>query len=171
MTLLSKAQALEHLEQHRRQLLDEGESCLMCALVRGRVSPAPLDDSEHAAVVLNRFASRSGHLMVVAKRHVEHATELDWMAYARVQRHVYQASRAVQLALRPVRLFTATLGAAVPLPMSYAHYHVHVIPVHDTDEQARPAKVLSWSSGVVVYTDQEAEDLRTKILSAWPAGE
>ena len=167
MTLLTKPHALQRLEQHRQELLREGEGCMMCALVRGRSSPAPLDDSEHAVVVLNRFASRPGHVMVIAKRHVEHATELDWAAYARIQRHVYQASRAIQVALRPRRLFTAALGATVPLAMSYTHYHVHVIPVHETDEQARPAKVFSWSTGVVVYSEREAEDLRAQILGAW----
>jgi diadenosine tetraphosphate (Ap4A) HIT family hydrolase len=171
VALLDKTQALQHLEQYRRRLSSEAEGCVMCALAFGHAQPAPLVDDEHAVVVLNRFACRAGHLMVVAKRHVEHATNLDWGTYAQIQRHVYQASRAVQTALGPVRLFTATLGSAVPLAMSYAHYHVHVIPVPETDARARPANVLSWSSGVVVYTEPEAQDLRERIMNAWPAND
>ena len=52
--------------------------------------------------------------------------------------------------------------------MTYSHYHVHVIPVYETDERARPARVLSWSEGVVMYDDDEALQLRQRVASAWP---
>ena len=66
-------------------------------------------------------------------------------------------------------MFTATLGAAVELPMTYSHYHMHVIPVYETDERARPARVLSWSEGVVVYDDNEARDICKQLIEHWPA--
>jgi len=65
-------------------------------------------------------------------------------------------------------VFTATLGAAVELPMTYSHYHMHVIPVYETDERARPARVLSWSEGVVVYDDAEARDMCQRLSECWP---
>ncbi len=170
---LSKTEALAQLERERQRLFpeDAGAGCIMCALSSCKGSPEPLVETEQAVVVLNRFASRTGHLMVIVKRHVERGSDLEWIDYQHVQRQVYQSSRALEAALGPARLFTATLGASVPLAMSYSHYHVHVIPVFESDERARPARVLSWSSGVTVYTESEARALRERLLAAWPRGE
>ena len=49
------------------------------------------------------------------------------------------------------------------LPTSYAHAHVHVVPVDEVDERARPAAVFSWSSGVVVYEPGEGEALAAEL--------
>ena len=49
------------------------------------------------------------------------------------------------------------------LPTSYAHAHVHVVPVDEVDERARPAAVFSWSSGVVVYEPDEGEALAAEL--------
>jgi diadenosine tetraphosphate (Ap4A) HIT family hydrolase len=56
--------------------------------------------------------------------------------------------------------------------MTYSHYHMHVIPVYETDERARPARVLSWSEGVVMYDDAEAREVSGSLARHWPgAGE
>jgi hypothetical protein len=52
--------------------------------------------------------------------------------------------------------------------MSFPHYHLHVIPIYEDDERARPARVLSWTSGVVVYEDDEAASLVSDLVRAWP---
>ncbi len=131
--------------------------------------PAPLVETDWALVLLDRFGRRRGHLLVVSKLHLERVAEIDQSLYLEVQRLVYEAMTALDEALRPVQVFTAVLGATVPVPMSFAHFHAHVIPVHESDERARPARVLSWSEGVVVYDDAEAWDLRERILGAWPS--
>ena len=100
--------------------------------------------------------------------HVERASALDWAVYADLQRLVFDATHVVDGFFKPARVFTATLGAAVELPQTYSHYHVHVIPVYETDERARPARVLSWSEGVVVYDDAEAEGICRELSRAWP---
>jgi len=143
----------------------------MCALARG-ASGAPLvAESPHSVVLLDRFACRYGHLMVIPRLHVERLSELSWELYADVQRLCFEAARAVDRRLAPARVFTASLGAAVELPMTYSHFHMHVIPVFETDERARPARVLSWSEGVVVYDDVEALRLAEELRAAWPARE
>jgi diadenosine tetraphosphate (Ap4A) HIT family hydrolase len=51
--------------------------------------------------------------------------------------------------------------------MSFPHFHIHVLPVYDTDARARPAHVLSWSAGVLVYEDAEAAALAERLRAAW----
>jgi diadenosine tetraphosphate (Ap4A) HIT family hydrolase len=166
--VVPKDVALARLIEHKRVLLSGGPSCVMCALVNGGASPPPIVENRHALVVLDRFACRYGHLMVIPKKHVERMSELSWDVFSDVQRLAFEASRAVDVCFEPARVFTATLGAAVELPMTYSHYHVHVIPVSETDERARPARVLSWSEGVVVYDDDEAAQMRQKLVECWP---
>jgi diadenosine tetraphosphate (Ap4A) HIT family hydrolase len=167
VTLLSKEEALAELAHHRRQLLGGEEGCVLCVLANGGAVPAPLVETEQATVLLDRFARRRGHLLVVSKIHVENVSEIRPELYLEVQRLVYDSMRALDSALHPVQIFTAVLGATVPVPMSFAHFHAHVIPVYESDERARPARVLSWSEGVVVYDDAEASALREEILAAW----
>jgi hypothetical protein len=45
---------------------------------------------------------------------------------------------------------------------------VHVLPLYETGEGARPAHVFSWSAGVLVYEDEEARDLAARLRAAWP---
>ena len=168
MEVVSKETALARLADHKRTLLADGPGCVMCALARGRRAPAVVAASAHGVVLLDRFACRYGHLMVIAKQHVERISELSWEVFSDLQRLVFDATHAVEACFQPARVFTATLGAAVELPMTYSHYHVHVIPVPETDERARPARVLSWSEGVVVYAEEEAERIRHRLVLAWP---
>ncbi|MDB4990122.1 MAG: hypothetical protein JWN04_5300 [Myxococcaceae bacterium] len=128
-----------------------------------------MTETRHGVVLLNRFAQRRGHLMVWSRAHVEHLHELPWSSYAELQRLVYEANLALQQVLEPLRVYSATLGSASSLPMSYPHLHVHVIPVHESDERARPARVLSWSEGVVLYDADEASALVRELRASWPS--
>lgn len=140
----------------------------MCALAGGRADVPFIAESKHAVVLLDRFACKYGHLMVIPRPHVEQLSQVPWQVFAEVQRLTFEAALAIERVLNPARIFTASLGAAAELPMTYAHYHMHVIPVVETDERARPARVLSWSEGVVVYDDAEAQELCHRFREAWP---
>jgi len=167
--VVSKDVALALLAEHKAQLLGAPSGCVMCALSGGGSGLPFIAESEHGVVLLDRFACRYGHLMVIPRRHVERWSELSWEVFMDVQRLCFEAARALDRSLAPARVFTASLGAAVELPMTYSHYHMHVIPVPETDERARPARVLSWSEGVVVYGDAEAVQLSLELRAAWPA--
>lgn len=169
MEVISKEVALTRLAAHKRQLLAHGERCVMCALARGHADLPFLAENQHAVVLLDRFACRHGHLMVIPRPHLELLSQVPWEVFRDVQRLTFEAARAIESCLKPARVFTASLGAAAELPMTYSHYHMHVIPVAETDERARPSRVLSWSEGVVVYDDAEALELCQKVKAAWPA--
>jgi histidine triad (HIT) family protein len=165
---VQKPEALELLEQNRRELLPSGDGCMMCALVRrSNESFELLRESEHGVALLDRFGSREGHIIVISRRHVEDTSQLPWETYSDLQRLAYEASAALRRAFNPARIFIAILGASTELPMSFPHFHIHVLPVYETDERARPAFVFSWSAGVLVYEDREARELAERLRSAW----
>lgn len=166
-----KEEALALLADHRRALCAQDDTCLMCLLADGRGTPGPVYESEEGIVLLDRFAAREGHLIVVSREHVESLPELGWPHYAALQRIAFDATRALQRVLSPVRFYVAALGAPQAVPMSFPHFHLHVIPLFEADDSARPARVFSWTDGVVVYEDDEAEALAQRIRDAWPSEE
>jgi histidine triad (HIT) family protein len=168
--VVGKELALARLAEHKQSLLEGGQGCVMCALSNGKADLEPIRDSEHAVVLLDRFACRYGHLLIIPRLHFEHLSQLPWEVFADVQRLTFEAARAIDVCFEPARVFTATLGAAVELPMTYSHYHMHVIPVYETDERARPARVLSWTEGVIVYDDAEARGICERLMACWPDG-
>lgn len=170
MRVVDKAQALDLLHAHNAKHAGSQGACVPCALARdAHQTPQYVADNEHGVVVVNRFAGRRGHLLVISRKHVEHVHELAWPEYAELQRLAYEASVALTRAFSPARVYTAVLGSPAPIVISYPHLHVHVLPVHETDERARPARVFSWSDGVVVYEDDEVVELAAQLRQAWPA--
>jgi diadenosine tetraphosphate (Ap4A) HIT family hydrolase len=163
---IEKAEALQLLEAYKQSL--PAFDCLPCALSRDAAcATRTIASDDHGVVLLNRFAQRHGHLMVVPRRHVEHVHELPWPAYAALQKLAYDASSALMRVLQPLRIFHAVLGSAAPVAQSYAHLHIHVLPIYEADDRARPARAFSWSEGIVVYEDAEALKLTRQLAAAW----
>jgi diadenosine tetraphosphate (Ap4A) HIT family hydrolase len=168
MQQLTKSDALEQLAQHKRQLLRHPDECVMCALAERRDAALVLKEDSYGTVVLDRFGNRPAHLLVISRRHVEHATQLSWPEYGALQRLAYEASQALEKALQPQRVFIAALGSSDPQPMTFSHFHLHVVPVLQGDDRPRPAQVFSWTEGVVTYDAAQAAKLVSQLERAWP---
>jgi len=166
--IVDKATGLTELERHRKVLLGERDGCVMCALVAAAPAASELvAENEHGVVLVDRFGNRPGHLIVVAKRHCEDMLELGWDGYRALQHLAYLSAGALTRALAPVRVFIAALGSQVPLPMTFPHCHLHVLPVYEAGDGGRPAQVFSWSAGLVIYSEAEARDLGQKLRASW----
>ena len=150
-------------------------ACVMCALATGAADPTlRIRDDEHAVVVLDRYASTRGNLLVLARRHVERMTELPIAVHLDMQRLVFEANVALEAVFSPRRIYTATLGSPSamttdPPSMSFPHLHVHVVPIHEDGESARPAAIFSWTAGIGLYDDAEAAEIVRDLRAAWPA--
>jgi len=165
MLHLDKDEALLQLELERERSAAFG-GCVMCRLASPEHAREWIAESAHGVVALDGYGATRGHLLVIARQHVERGSDLDWPIFLDLQRLVWQASRALQAELSPARVYVASLGAIRPLPMSFPHHHTHVVPIYETDERARPASVFSWSSGVVRYGQAEAEQLCARLRRA-----
>jgi histidine triad (HIT) family protein len=166
MRRVDKPEALALLASYKQSLGDP--PCVLCALCQDADNPHVVARNEEGTVLLNRFAQRPGHLLVVARRHVEHVHELEWPSYAALQRLAHSACNALQRTLQPARTFTAVLGSAASVATSYPHLHIHVVAVPESDDRARPARVFSWSEGIYIYDADEALALAQRLRAAWP---
>ncbi|MBI5513658.1 MAG: HIT domain-containing protein [Deltaproteobacteria bacterium] len=134
--------------------------CWMCTLARASYAPEDVVVArDGASVRLDRLGCTHGHLLVVPEVHETRVEELPLARYLALQALAWEAARALGAVLSPRRIWVAALGAPDPLPMSFPHGHLHVVPIHEGGEAARPARVLTWSEGVVAYEDDEARAL------------
>lgn len=173
---MEKAEALELLALNRLELLgDDHAGCMMCALVAraAGIPPPPelLAENDVGVVLLDRFGTSKGHVLVISKQHLLDTAQLPWALYSALQRLNYEACCALRRAFDPARVFSAVLGASAELPMSFPHFHIHALPVYESDERARPAYVFSWTAGVLVYEGHEFEHVSQQLRAAWPERE
>ena len=125
-----------------------GTACVMC-------DPGePLAANDAAVAVLDRLASRPGHVLVVLRRHEEHLARLSWADYAAMQHLAWRVTRALDREFAPRRVFVAALGSAVQRATSFPHVHLHVVPLATDD---RPADVFTWERGVYLFEDAAEE--------------
>lgn len=175
MRRVSKEEALADMRARGFQRTETG--CVMCDLARrsdrAEVNALCVRDDEHAVVVVDRYASTRGDLLVIVRRHVERTVELSLAMYLEVQRLVFEANLALEKVFTPERIYIATFGApsataSTPPAMSFPHFHVHVLPIYDVGEAARPAAIFSWTSNVSLYDEGEAEQIAADLRAAWP---
>jgi diadenosine tetraphosphate (Ap4A) HIT family hydrolase len=181
MRRVSKEEALADMAARGFDRAARDDRCAMCELARStddsratRDTSLRVREDEHAVVMLDRYASTRGNLLVVVRRHVERITELPLATHLEVQRLVFEANVTLEKVFTPRRIYTATFGSpsapATDAPaMSFPHLHVHVVPVHEDGESARPAVVFSWTAGVWMYDEGEAEQIARDLRAAWPA--
>lgn len=168
MPRISREEALSLATEALKGLPARYGECAMCAVADGCSEDLHvLASNANAVAVLDRFATRRGHVLVVLRRHVESVAELGWHEYAGVQRLAWEAGRALEVALRPMRVFIAALGSTAKLPNSFAHHHVHVIPLEEGGED-RPSRVFSWQNGVYLHAGDEARDVAEVLRASWP---
>jgi diadenosine tetraphosphate (Ap4A) HIT family hydrolase len=152
-------------EEALRAVAPPASGCIMCDLVAARAHV--VHETEASLVLLERFATRLGHLLVVPRIHAERVTALDEDVYLEVQRLAYRGARALERTLAAKRVYIASFGAVTPLATSCVHPHVHLVPLHDGGLVDRPASVFSWSEGILVYEPGEDEALVARLRASW----
>lgn len=153
-----------------RRIAAEGGTpdCLMCAIRNRAVGPVhAIHEDEETLVMLPRYVTRWGQIMVLPKAHAVRFGEVAPALWARVDALAHRAARVVERSRRPWRVYVASTGSGAELTQSSMHLHVHVIPLQDPGD--KPSSIFSWQEGVLVGADEEWAALRRDYLEAWRA--
>lgn len=106
----------------------DGVACVFCT------NPAAVGsivfEDERCRVLLHNDWSPRGHAMIVAKRHIENASDLDQEEWLHLARVWHRAERVLLDATGAERAILFKLGILTP------HLHVHIYPMssHATRE-------------------------------------
>ncbi len=137
-----------------------GHDCVMCGLAHAAFDPhLVIAENDHAVLRLNVLGSRPADMLAVLREHITSVAALTAAQYQGMHALAFVAARALERHRGALRVYIAQLGAPEPLAMSYPHVHLHVVPIYHGGEADKPARVLSWSHGVVSYEADEARAL------------
>lgn len=95
---------------------------MTCALCEDPAGDVVFED-EWARVILHEDGSPRGHAMVVSRRHVENASDLDEEEFAHLARVWHRAEGVLLHATGAERAIMLKLGILTP------HLHLHIYPV------------------------------------------
>ncbi len=159
---IDRAEALARI---RREGGDFG--CLMCALRDGRFgSLLMLHEDADALVLLPRYVTRWGHVLVVLRPHVTRFSGLAPGAWQHLCALAHHAAVAAEEVIQPRRCFIASTGSSGgELTQTSEHLHLHVLPITDADD--RPGRVFSWDEGVIDASDEAWASLRQRYAEVW----
>lgn len=107
------------------------------------------------AVIMDKFPSVKGQTLVIPKKEVDYAFDLDDETYSHIFKVAKKIALASDKALKPKRTCLAIEGFEVP------HVHIKIYPVHDTSRGLGP-----YLASGEMADDEELASLAEKIKAA-----
>ena len=106
--------------------------CVFCKIVAGQIPSTKVHEDEHTLAFMDLGQVNPGHVLVAVKKHAANIFELDDTQAAAVARTSTRVARAIREAFKPegLSVYQANGKAA---GQTVFHYHVHLLPRHDTD--------------------------------------
>ncbi len=132
--------------------------CIFCKIISGEMTSFTIYEDEEFKVILDRFPSSLGHLLVLPKKHIENIFEMPIEKGGRLFELVIKMASVMKKEFRcdGVNILQNNGEAA---GQSVNHFHVHIIPRYNND------KVLKqWDP--ICPNEPELEAMRRKLVDA-----
>ncbi len=109
------------------------DDCVFCKIIKGEIPSFTIYEDEKFKVILDRFPSAKGHMLVLPKKHFENIFEID----------DEYAESAMVVAKKMATLLADTYKPAginilqnngEAAGQTVFHYHIHIIPRYDDDK-------------------------------------
>ena len=112
------------------------DPCPFCQGLGGRHDWAIVEETAESLAFITPKPLRTGHVLVILKRHAPTLLDLTPDELSAVMRHTQRIARAVAEALDASGL-TVFQNNGASAGQTVAHYHVHVLPSHPDDDPHR----------------------------------
>ena len=129
--------------------------CIFCKIINGEIPSATVFENDEFKVILDRFPSGEGHVLIIPKNHVANIFEID----------EEQAGRLFSLAVKVSKVMKEVFGFenmnvlqnnGAVAGQSVFHFHMHLIPRYEND-----GINIKWNP--TEPTDDEIEAVRKKL--------
>ncbi len=129
--------------------------CIFCKIIKGEIPSATIFEDDEFKVILDRFPSGEGHVLIIPKNHVANIFEID----------EEQAGRLFKLAVKVSKVMKDVLGFenmnvlqnnGEVAGQSVFHFHMHLIPRYEND-----GINIKWNP--TDPTDEDIEAVRKKL--------
>ncbi len=131
------------------------DNCIFCKIIKGEIPSATIYENDEFKVILDRFPSNEGHVLIMPKNHCANIFEAD----------PEMAGRLFTLAAKVAKIMKSTLGFenmnivqnnGPVAGQTVNHLHVHLIPRYEGDSVS-----VTWKQ--LELTDEQIEAVREKL--------
>lgn len=131
------------------------DNCIFCKIIDGQIPSSTVYEDDDFKAILDIAPANKGHVIVLAKNHVENVFELSDELASKLMPVVAKIARAVKETMNcdGINILQNNGTAA---GQTVFHLHVHIIPRYDQDNE-----ILTWNTKS--YEDGEAAELVAKI--------
>lgn len=130
--------------------------CIFCKIISGQIPSATVYKNSEFKVILDRFPSNSGHILILPKEHSENIFEIDPELAGRLFKLAVQISGIMKNTLK-FESMNVLQNNGVLAGQTVPHFHLHLIPRYENDNIN-----ISWKP--LEPSDEEIENIR-KLLS------
>lgn len=130
--------------------------CIFCKIISGQIPSATVYENSEFKVILDRFPSNSGHILILPKEHSENIFEIDPELAGRLFKLAVQISGIMKNTLK-FESMNVLQNNGVLAGQTVPHFHLHLIPRYENDNIN-----ISWKP--LEPSDEEIENIR-KLLS------
>lgn len=131
------------------------DNCIFCKIIKGDIPSATIFENEEFKVILDRFPSNQGHVLIMPKQHCANIFDID----------PDKAGRLFSLAVKIAGVMKKSLGFTDMNVLqnngeiagqTVHHFHLHLIPRYEND-----GVQIQWAQ--LDLTDEQIESVRKKI--------
>lgn len=133
------------------------DNCVFCKIIDGQIPSTCVYEDQDFKAILDISPANKGHVIILAKKHVENVFELGDELAAKLFPIVKKVATAVKKTLNCDGI-NVLQNNGVAAGQTVFHLHVHIIPRYDGDSE-----ILTWNTKS--YEDGEAAELAAKIQS------
>lgn len=136
----------------------KNDDCVFCKIIKGEIPSATIYENDEFKVILDRFPSSLGHVLVLPKEHIENIFEMPEEKAGKIFKLVSKIAPIVkkQLNCDGINILQNNGEAA---GQSVPHFHIHIIPRYNND-----GLNILWKP--TEPTDEQIEKTKQKLLEA-----
>ena len=131
------------------------DNCIFCKIIGGAIPSATIYEDDEFKVILDRFPSNEGHVLILPKVHYANIFEIDEEVAARLFKLAVKIAKNMKevLGLEAMNLVQNNGSMA---GQTVHHFHLHLIPRYENDKVA-----IKWDQ--LDLTDEQIAAMQAKL--------
>ncbi len=127
------------------------DECKFCQIAQKKVQDYVFWEDEDFIAFLDHNPANPGHCMIIPKKHTDYFFDLEDELYLKLFKIAKKLSKPLKQAVGAKRIGIAVVGFDVP------HAHLHLIPLHGSNELFDPKKFQKASH-------EELKEMQNKLI-------
>ena len=131
------------------------DDCIFCKIISGEIPSATIFENHEFKVILDRFPSNPGHVLILPKVHCQTIFEIDPDLAGRLFALAAKIASVMKEALHTEHMNLLQNNGTIA-GQTVNHFHLHIIPRYENDQVS-----IKWTPQSP--TDEEIEETKNLI--------